>query len=371
MTDNRADLNQLILMLGEGGIRETIPSKLHKFDESAIKPLLDALQNPDEELRLGAVWAIGQVNNSLLGASLGPLAIEPLVNLLQSDPSARVRLQALKTLALIAGSTHRDMLNTAFITALADSSDVIRAEAARWLGQYRSEPALDALRDLLLNDSSDKARSRAAYALAYIEPALGTLAATGTVGIEALLTALSDSERSVRLRAIWALGKLKSAGAIRSLANILESDSPNYHEKQMAAEALGNIGDPSTVEPLVSALQFDRHEGVRCAAAEALGKLGDLRSLHFLIHTLHNDVVPAVRASAAKALEDLGTSNASDALLIALNDSSPDVLFRVVQALQVVGDSRAIEPLNQLIADEKSGKLLRQAAERAVEALNR
>jgi HEAT repeat protein len=273
----------------------------------------------------------------------------------------------LKTLTVIAD---RAALEAGFIKALADSTDTVRAEAARWLGQYESEPALKPLRDLLINDVSDKVRSRAAYALAYIEPDLETLAATDTAGIDALLTGLSDNERSVRLRVIWALGQLKSAAALRSLTNIVESETANYHEKQTAVEALGSIGDANAVETLVVALQFDRHEGVRGAAAEALGKMRDQRSLPFLIHSLQDDVIPAVRASAAKALEELGETSANEPLIIALGDSSTDVRFRAAQALRVVGDSRAIEPLNLLVADEQSGKRVRQAAERALEALN-
>ncbi len=369
MMDNQADLNQLILMLGEAGIRETIPSKLHQFDGTAVKPLLDALQSPDEELRLGVVWAIGQVTNSVLGMELNAVAVEPLLALLQDDSAVNVRLQSLKTLTSIVDPSQRETLEAALIAALNDSGESIRAEAARWLGQYTSEAALEPLRELALNDSSTKVRSRAAYALAYIEPGLETLNALGKPGYETLLAALSDNELSVRLRVIWALGQMKSVAAIRSLANIVESETANYHEKQTAAEALGNIGDNDAIDTLVTAMQFDRHEGVRAAAAEAVGKLGNRRSVQFLIHALHDDVELTVRASAAKGLKHLGETSATEPLIVALSDSSTDVRFRAVEALEVVGDARAVEALEQLIADEQNGKQVRQAAERTLAAL--
>jgi HEAT repeat protein len=48
--------------------------------------------------------------------------------------------------------------------------------------------------------------------------------------------------------------------------------------RQAAAEALGQIGDTSAVEPLIAALR-DASLGVRRAAADALGQIGDRRAL--------------------------------------------------------------------------------------------
>src|SRR5690349_2963201 len=45
-----------------------------------------------------------------------------------------------------------------------------------------------------------------------------------------------------------------------------------------AAEALGTLGDPAAVLPLIRALK-DKNRDVRSNAAAALGKLGDSRSL--------------------------------------------------------------------------------------------
>ncbi len=371
MLDHQSpSLDQLILMLGDSGMRDGVPAKLHQFGEAAIPPLLEALQDEDEELRYGAVWAIGHIGPSILGAALAPQAFGPCEERLHSDPAVRVRLSALNTLVSIRNQLDQDALVEAFTAALSDEQEQIRAEAARWLGQFKNPSPTARLTEMLTGDESEFVRGRAAYALAYIEPELDSLAKTGTDGINALLTALSDPERSVRLRVIWTLGQLQSSAAIKSLSNILETKGDqNYQEKRKAAEALGQIGDKSAVEALVTALQTETHEGVRSSAAEALGMLKDKRIMDVLIRSLTTDTETSVRASAAKALEALGDTAAVDALIQALDDENDDVQFRAIHALRVLGDARAVEALTALCDDPQTSKQSRVAAERALAAI--
>ena len=70
-----------------------------------------------------------------------------------------------------------------------------------------------------------------------------------------------------------------------------------------AARALGEIGDPMAVEPLVVAL-CDRHDDVRKAAAEALGAIGDERALTPLSRTLE-DSYASVRDQARQAIDNI------------------------------------------------------------------
>jgi HEAT repeat protein len=351
-------------------MRDTVPPKLHQFNTAAIAPLLDALQDEDEELRYGVIWAVGRVHNSILGAELSPAAFEACLDRLENDPSARVRLSALNSLAQMHRQVDQGPLVKTFIAALGDEQEQIRAEAARWLGQFGDAKAVKSLIALLSKDESEFVRGRAAYALAFIEEDLASLSKAGDDATHALLTALSDPERLVRLRAIWALGQLKANTAIRSLSNILDSEGEdNYLEKRKAAEALGAIGDKSAVESLVTALQTQPHEGVRTSAAEALGVIKDKRIIDVLIHSLTTDLEANVRASAAKALHALGDRTSREALLAALEDESPEVRFRAVQALAVIGTkTTAVEPLTVIRDDPQSSRALRMAAEQALTA---
>lgn len=58
--------------------------------------------------------------------------------------------------------------------------------------------------------------------------------------------------------------------------------------RYVAADALGNIGDPVCVDCLIAALK-DADQDVRFAAASALGKLGDARALNALNETCKSD----------------------------------------------------------------------------------
>jgi HEAT repeat protein len=76
-----------------------------------------------------------------------------------------------------------------------------------------------------------------------------------------------------------------------------------------AAEALGEIGDPRAVGPLINALKDKslgvRAWGVRVAATEALGKIGDPRAIEFLKELLTEKDSYSVGKEAQKALDEI------------------------------------------------------------------
>jgi HEAT repeat protein len=75
-------------------------------------------------------------------------------------------------------------------------------------------------------------------------------------------------------------------------------------ERQGVAEALGKIGDPRAVEPLLAALNGDCPGYVRHAILESLGMLGDRRVVPTLIANLNSS--PETRTIALNALDRLG-----------------------------------------------------------------
>lgn len=99
---------------------------------------------------------------------------------------------------------------------------------------------------------------------------------------EALLTALQDTETSVRQAAMAALGGLKVKAAVPPLRQIAQEPMGTraLEEHKMAVAALGAIGDPEAVPTLVGLLQRKRWllrrrtEELQVAAAYALGALG-------------------------------------------------------------------------------------------------
>ena len=84
-----------------------------------------------------------------------------------------------------------------------------------------------------------------------------------------------------------------------------------------AAGLLGAIGDPRAIEPLIAALK-DKHSLVSRVAAEALVKI-DTPAVDLLIATLnYNDDFICIRA--AEALGEIGDPRAVDPLIAVLND---------------------------------------------------
>jgi len=132
---------------------------------------------------------------------------------------------------------------------------------------------------------------------------LGRRAATDE-GIE---TMIGRAERRDR-PAIRILGKMAAAEATDVLVEYVDEDS-NPQLQKVTFRALGEIGAPEAVEPLVGKLAMD-NDNVRPYAARALGLVGDTRAVEPLARTLDEDESDDVRAAAAWALRAIGTEEA-------------------------------------------------------------
>jgi HEAT repeat protein len=77
--------------------------------------------------------------------------------------------------------------------------------------------------------------------------------------------------------------------------------------------SLGEIASEESTQPVANRLDADNYE-VRSAAARSLGLLGDTRAIDPLADVLGNDEANEVRASAAWALNQIGTQRALDVL---------------------------------------------------------
>lgn len=116
-----------------------------------------------------------------------------------------------------------------------------------------------------------------------------------------LLALMQDNDPRIRRRAALATGRVRLPDGIPVLTTILSSD-PDPEVEQMAAFALGLIGDASATEALLKALA-DPNPVIEGRAAEALGLIG--------------------QKSAAQAI---GTMIAAHVNAGVLNDLSPDDL---------------------------------------------
>lgn len=180
----------------------------------------------------------------------------------------------------------------------------------------------------------------------------------------ALVAAVQHPLRDVRVDAAFMLAKQtqhKEAAAVPGLLDALTDDDRRI--RVAAAKALGEIGDPTAVAPLLHILIDDSDSDLRWAATGALGRIGQV-ALPGLLAALRDDNWK-VRRSAAEALWSMAEPQAVPALLEALADRNDVVRQAVGGALESLGES-AVPALIEML---RTGD--RQASQAAADLLNR
>lgn len=125
--------------------------------------------------------------------------------------------------------------------------------------------------------------------------------------VEMYLQDLSNLDRAVREMAVKSLVSLGDGAVDPLIAYLYES---NNRSRNLAARALGMIGDPRAIQVLTWALS-DPDEVVRSVAAWALGEIGDTSVVPSLISAAQ-DSKHGVRTRATSSLETLGHPIISD-----------------------------------------------------------
>lgn len=228
--------------------------------------------------------------------------------------------------------------------------------AADALGEIR-DPRAVALLIAALGDKDWKLRAAAAEALGKIGDPRAA---------QPLIAILVDSQWDVRSVANEALVRI-GAGAVEPLVAALKDGGVLGASgvRAYAASALGQIGDPRAVDPLIAALK-DETGGVRAFAASALGQIGDPRAVEPLIAALKGEGGWA-RKEAVEALGQIGDPRAVEPLVAALNGEAGSVRKGAAEALGRLGDPRAVEPLVAALADRD--REVREAAAQALDGL--
>lgn len=204
--------------------------------DTIVKFLLVALDDPSAQVRRDALRLCYE--RELVAC------IPAAAGLWAAGGEPTVRIAALRVLSLDPEPTRAALI----IEALRDPSEVVRAEAAEFLGTARLSPSVreTAATALLakLADVSITVRRRAVHSLGILG------AGTGTLSIARLL---SDPEPSVRAAAAEALGRYRDADAVPALRRALAA--PNESMVALAlVEALAVLPDPSVEDDLLALL---------------------------------------------------------------------------------------------------------------------
>jgi HEAT repeat protein len=291
-------------------IREEAAMALGTFrDARAVAPLVGLLRDADRAVRQAAIDALRAIGEPSV----------PVLGLCLSDSQPGVQEAASSVLALIADSR----VLTPLIDALGNQDWIVRMHAAKALGRIKDAHAIERLIPLL-QDKVKAVREEATIALAEI----------GNAALPSLLAALKHPEWLVRLHAVEALGKSRSADAVEPLLWVLFNDQDQAIREDVV-RALGQLGDGRALEFLVTVM---KEPGLRPLAVDALGRIGDRRAVLTLIAVLEGSDRPVAsrtvagcgdswneemetRGAAVRALGSLGDESAIPILLKALDQT--------------------------------------------------
>jgi HEAT repeat protein len=298
------NVNELISRLKDPDyvVRSQAAAALGKLGAPPVDNLIAALKDNEPNFRNGAAEALGEIKD--------PRAVEPLIDTLE-DSNVLVRASAAEAL----GRIKAPRAVAPLIAALKDTSGLVQMTAAEALGEIKDPSAVEPL-IAIMKGTNSMVSGRAAEAL-------GKLGAPAVAPLIALLKDTGSSSNAL-------------------------SDAIRYNRQMAAANALGEIKDPSAVEPLIVALG-DAFFNLRVSAANALGEIKDPRAVGPLVAAM-KDPDLRVRKAAAAALGEIGLP-AVGPLVGALKDTSPDVRQSAAEALGRIKDPQAVEAINTALKD--------------------
>ena len=309
-----------------------------------VRALLKNLRSASPALRQAAAKALGKIKDatslSILSESLASPnpdrvvaaiqllenfgtqeATDAVANLLAHD-DARVRATAISALGKLAGEKYADRL----VPLLNDPDARVRANAAEALTGSHVPDLVDKLSPLL-KDSSIRARINTILTIAAIR---------GTASVIEWLPLIQDLARGdtqARSTATYALGKLPLAESEDLLVQLLRD--PELEIRSEAAQALGRIGTPRVIPPLVEALAGAAE--VRHFARKSLGKIvrkhGD-ETLQVVARMAAEETRPEIRSELGDVLGRLRSPAAIAPLMKLLKDPEWRVRWKTLKAIE-------------------------------------
>jgi len=218
----------------------------------------------------------------------------------------------------------------ALIEALWDADRRVRWACVHALEKLQDRKAVDFLLKLLV-DIYEENRKKAAEALAK----LGEPKWTSIV--------LGDKGDFTRLRMNPDLRICSNLGLLLGIAN-----NGAYHEKPIAIDALGRLGNPAAVEPLIHMLKNVISLSADTIAV-ALGQIKDTRAVDALLDAVQSETM-RLRCAAIWALGELGDQKAVGPLIMQLEGFNFTERLLAAGALAKIGDSQAAAKLADLFS---------------------
>ncbi len=362
-------------------------SEVTKIGPSVVKLLVELLNDQHDDVRQGAVAALGEIGEGQV--------MELLISALDSQYND-VRSGAAEAL----GKVGDKRVVARLLSAVEDKSERVRAAAVEALRKIDPNWTQTGVGDAVIQGYLSKLNSNDSDER---KVAVEVLVKIGHATIEPLVVQLQSSEKGKRERAADVLDLLgwqpASLRAIRAISRskwvevakmgvsavepLIWAYTSDRSVRRAALEALGKIDDTHAVEPLVTALGHDSDD-VRLTAAGVLAKLGwqpatteqrayyavalkeytqasskgiaAVRPLLWVIRDsgYHYDDRDAAKAALCRIKDPLAVEPLLMALQELIADRSDDALAVVVTALGALGDAKAIGPLMAVLQNEDS-----------------
>jgi len=212
-----------------------------------------------------------------------------------------------------------DSLTSALLAALDANDRPQRDQAIKRAAQEENPDALVSM----MGDGDHSVRRNAA---------MEALARGGARSIPALLRALRSEDPEVVMFACNILGRNRDPAAVPHLVSLLEH--PDANVAQAVIDALAQLRATVAVGSLVKAL--DRDPWLRYSAVDALGEIGDPQAVGPLVALLDDE---SIRLGVIEALGKIGSPEAVGALSRLLREDQSSQTFAA--CLRAIG--RAIE----------------------------
>ena len=284
------------------------------------------LHSPDPAVRVAAMRA--------LAVASYPESMAPIATLL-TDQRDDIQLEAIDT--LLSFVVVDRFTTTRRVALVVEVKDKQRPEAVFDAGPFVLIPrpvVPEVVTGLAaaMRDDSERVRVDATYAL-------GVLARPGVdaAGIQALVTAMGDPEKKVRLAAVRVAGALRAEGAGDAIINAINDKQPEV--RTAAMRAIGDVRDERAVPALTEQFEFYERKGPYAEAAfDGLARIGSARSTPVFQEQLTSRS-RLMRRYAAEGLARSGQASLSRPTLESCvgAEKEQDVALACAYALQSVG----------------------------------
>jgi HEAT repeat protein len=300
---------------------------LKKHPRKAEDVFIDALDNAEESVRLGAI-------DTLIGLS-SEKALPAAAARFEKEPS-KVMKDRTFTLMKSVGDPARPHL----LKFLASADALVRQEALASLIDLKTPPAdlVEPVAKLLKLDVTPE----------ILTNSFEIFARAGAKATPHILEGLKSNSPAVRTQALAAVTKERTEGALEGVADLYSREA-NDAVRAAALDYLVDQGlraEPALIKALESSIAK-----VRMEAISALGRIKSEKVYDRVSALYKNEKDPEVRRVCFEYLETVGI-RAQDELIATLKDEDVALRRRAIRALGLAGSEKAIGPIVDVLNED-------------------